>query len=405
MEKIENDYQDTLVDKVYGGRNSLRKHDSERKKQLFETVPTAIKRILEDKEKIEKGSKKPKNHIGNFSSYQIETTTLGNQVLSWTEESHVVWQRVGAECIRDKNDKTPSNCGQIAKEYLLSKETNGGFNLHTRVKMHQSQREFAFAGKKKHLLSSVSGPADHSAKKAKLALEEKVWSGEIDIGKNVVEKVIQKRGCDKTCGTIVVNTFTIYARKHALHTLCVKFFNKYKKFTRLNPDSYFENLSKEELVKRFQYIGETIDSSENLYDLRERLKAFERTRSLQLWHDGSCITNHGHILFSINVLYDCAVFHTSPKYEQKFNVKKDIQRLVETPELYLIGRCANNDEQLGYIETRVSSLKELKNGMNLSELDESCENIVLNYTMRVFMVMAQLLPLKQGTKGGGGGGG
>ena len=38
---------------------------------------------------------------------------------------------------------------------------------------------------------------------------------------------------------------------------------------RLNPDSYFENLSKEELVKRLQYIGETIDSSVNLYDLRE----------------------------------------------------------------------------------------------------------------------------------------
>ena len=72
---------------------------------------------------------------------------------------------------------------------------------------------------------------------------------------------------------------------------------------RLNPDSYFENLSKEELVKRFQYIGETIDASENLYDLRERLKAFERTRSLQLWHDGACITNHGHIIF----LYKCFI--------------------------------------------------------------------------------------------------
>ena len=116
VEKIENDYQDALVDRICGGRNSLRKHGRE---QFFETVPTAIKRTLEDKEKIEKGSKKPKNHIGNFSSYQIEATTLENQALSWTEESHVVWQMVGAECIKDMNDKTPSNCGQIAKECLL----------------------------------------------------------------------------------------------------------------------------------------------------------------------------------------------------------------------------------------------------------------------------------------------
>ena len=56
VEKIENDYQDTLVDRVYGGRNSLRKHKREgKKKQFFETVPTGIKRTLEDKEKIEKG--------------------------------------------------------------------------------------------------------------------------------------------------------------------------------------------------------------------------------------------------------------------------------------------------------------------------------------------------------------
>ena len=39
---------------------------------------------------------------------------------------------------------------------------------------------------------------------------------------------------------------------------------------RLNPDSYFENLSNEELIKRFQYIGESIDLTENLSDLKER---------------------------------------------------------------------------------------------------------------------------------------
>ena len=50
----------------------------------------------------------------------------------------------------------------------------------------------------------------------------------------------------------------------------------------------------------------------------------------------------------------------------------------------MIGRCANNDEQLGNIETRVACLKGLKNGINLSELDQSYENIVLNDTMRFF---------------------
>ena len=85
--------------------------------------------------------------------------------------------------------------------------------------MSQSQEEFI--DKKNRLCSSISGPVDQSAKKAKLALEEKVLSGEIDIGENVIEKVIQKRGVDKTSGQLVINTLTVHARKHALHVLRV----------------------------------------------------------------------------------------------------------------------------------------------------------------------------------------
>ena len=114
VEKIETDYEYTLVDRVYGSRNSLRKHDKGRMKQFFETVPTATKRTFEVNDKIEEGLKKSKNHVGKFSSYQIDTTSLVNKALFWTDESRVV----GAECIKDKNGCTPSNCGQIAKDYL-----------------------------------------------------------------------------------------------------------------------------------------------------------------------------------------------------------------------------------------------------------------------------------------------
>ena len=94
---------------------------------------------------------------------------MENQALSWTDESRVVWQRVGEECIRDKNDKSPSNCGQIAKEYLLNKEKNTGFRFTFRGK--DAPKPQRIRRQKKRLLLSVSGPADHSAEKAKLALE------------------------------------------------------------------------------------------------------------------------------------------------------------------------------------------------------------------------------------------
>ena len=164
-------------------------------KQFFETVPAATKHTFEEKGKIEKGLKKPKNHVGNFNSYQIETTSLENKALSWSDESHVVWQKVGTECIKDINGSTPSNCGQIAKGHLLSKVMNGISNSHTRAKMNQSQEEFV--DKKTRLCSSISVPVDQSAKKAKLALEEKVRSGEIDIGEKVIQKRFKKEGLIK----------------------------------------------------------------------------------------------------------------------------------------------------------------------------------------------------------------
>ena len=111
-------------------------------KQYFETVPAATKRTFENKDKIEKGLKKPKDHVGYFSSYQVETTSLENKALSWSDESRVVWQKVGAECIKDKNGSTTSNRGQFAKEYLLSKEINGDFHFTYKGKDESKSERF-----------------------------------------------------------------------------------------------------------------------------------------------------------------------------------------------------------------------------------------------------------------------
>ena len=54
-----------------------------------------------------------------------------------------------------------------------------------------------------------------------------------------------------------------------------------------------------------------------------------------------------------------AVFYTDKEYHRKFKKQVNIQSIVETPELYIIGRCKSSDEQLGYIETREECLHEM----------------------------------------------
>ena len=62
-------------------------------------------------------------------------------------------------------------------------------------------------------------------------------------------------------------------------------------------------------------------------------------------------------MFAVNVLYDEAVLYTNAEYETLSEIKMDLQSLIETPELYLLGRCRSNDEQLGYLKTSTECLK------------------------------------------------
>ena len=94
--------------------------------------------------------------------------------------------------------------------------------------------------------------------------------------------------------------------------------------------------------------------------------------------------NGGHILFCVNLMYDPAVFYTSAEYSSLTNKHVNVQRTVEAPELYIIARCASNDEQLAYINTRVEDLVGLKEGLQLGEIDEQYQGIVLYDQMRVF---------------------
>ena len=367
------------VDRLYGSRRSLSSWDRDRAKKSFETVPNAKKRTFETNEKISLGLKKRKNHVGNFSSYKIDTVILLEQASTWTDETVVNWKHLGDQCIRDQNNNIPANSGQITKEYLFDKQNNEGFhftfNGKDQVKKERVRRSL------KRVYSRVSVPADVSSKKVKLSLEEKVRSGEIDIGVNIVEKEYKKLIINEL-SEVVTHTFSVHGRKHPLKKLRVKLFKKYHRYMRLNPDSYFENLGREELFRRLADINE-FEPNENIEEMKEKLKKCERSRHFQIWHDGSVIVNHGHILFCVNILYDPAVFYTSAEYLEKMGEDLNIQHIVESPELYIIGRCGSNDEQVGYIETRVDCVKDLKTSLNLHDIDQAYD-IALNDTIRLF---------------------
>ena len=290
----------------------------------------------------------------------------------------------------------PGNCGQIVKKYLLQKEASG-FKFTYKGKNEKGPDRVRRSLKR--VRPHVSVPTDMPAKKVKQLLNEKIRSGDIDIGVSIVQREYQKLSVEKS-GGVTTKTFTVDGRKHPLSKLRQKLFNKHEKFMRLNTNSYFEDIQDDELVNRLSLLGE-YNHNEDFNYMKQKLKMYERSRNFQVWHDGSSIANHEHILFCINVLYDPAVFYTSKEYKEITGIDINVQREVETPKVYIIGRCKNNDEQLGYITTRVECLKELAIGLDLNEINEKYGNTVLHDTMRLFHGDGPAVALEAGNQKGG----
>ena len=149
------------------------------RKKLFESVPDAKNRTCNEKLKVNKAVKKPKNHVGNFDSYDIDKTSLEAVASSWTNETSVVWKQLGEQFIRSKNNEMTGNLGQVVKEYLKDEETKG-FQFTFKGK---NESKIRFRRALKRLSYNLSVPIDVSAKKVRLLLSEKICSGEIEIGK------------------------------------------------------------------------------------------------------------------------------------------------------------------------------------------------------------------------------
>ena len=397
-DKIENEYRETGFYRIFGLRKSFATHDKERDTNGLEPIPDAIKRTAENKRKIKENLKKPKDHVGPLSSYKIDTDLLEQTALSWSSTFTPDFKSVGQMCVRNKKDEIPANCGQVVHKYLDAKEKNDESFSYTYAGKNTPGKNRVRRERKK-LFSYIKKPIDVNSKQGKQSLAEKVSSGEIDIGENVVGRVYQKVKINKS-GESCTQSFTVFGRKHTLKTLRKKLFLKQKQFMRLNSDEYFETISDNKLIERLKTIHEYIPTDDTK-KMKDKLKAFERSRHLQTWHDGSTICNHGHILFTINVLYDPAIFYTSAEYKEITGLEVNIQSIVEQPEIYIVGRCRANDEQLGYNHTRIECLKDLRNKISLEEFDQQLHNMELSDTMRLFHGDGCAMALESGNQSGG----
>ena len=126
-------------------------------------------------------------------------------------------------------------------------------------------------------------------------------------------------------GTIKTERFTVSGRKIPLLEITTRMLKEHESpgLLRIQSDDYYTSMINAEVRTRLMQLGEDATTGEESeIEAKERLKAMERKRHLMIWDDNSTLLNHGHLLLTVNSVYDEALYFTNE--EMKANGKGDI---------------------------------------------------------------------------------
>jgi len=101
--------------------------------------------------------------------------------------------------------------------------------------------------------------------------------------------------------------------------------------------------------------------------LQVQIKTLQRSRHFCMWHDHDTIFGHGYIFITVRVLYDPAVFLTQEEKNQQYPSITNIQALIETPEIHMVGvTSSGHAEQAVLIPHRLPCIQELSDSFHTS---------------------------------------
>ena len=201
-------------------------------------------------------------------------------------------------------------------------------------------------------------PIEQSNIKVIQTLAEDIANGKYNVGVMITPQDFKTTKLVN--GEIQEEKYSVHGRKIPLLDIRKEMFEKHQDFLRIRTDEEYPQLTRDSIIEDLCRINEysIALATESREVLLKKLINFERTRHLMFWHDGSNLANHSHILMTVSVMYDKAIFLTENEYYQKFNVEmKNIQSIIEEPFLYILSRCPATDAQLSYIATRCEDLE------------------------------------------------
>ena len=203
-------------------------------------------------------------------------------------------------------------------------------------------------------------PIEETNNEVQRKLKSKIIDGVYNVGELIVPQTFWKVSIKD--GKLNKEEITVQGRKIPLKVIRESLLMEQITYMRLTSDNELCKLTTEEKKNFLKKIGED-NNTTCQEELLQKMKKMQRTRHLMMWHDGSSLASHSHVLMMISTIYDPAVFLTDKEYKEKFGQSINVQSQIEKPKIYILARCKSDNHQLLYGEERMDDIRELKEGI------------------------------------------
>ena len=228
----------------------------------------------------------------------------------------------------------PKNMGQVPKDFIMK-------SLEISGKQKINHREIVRRKKIKGTGGEISMTVDVNESVLKKQLDTLIEQKEIHIGHLIMPKKIEKLVLKNN--ELIKEYFNVYGRKIRLHEIRKALLERLKQYMRYSDEKYYQTLPMDQCTILLQRYNLSV-LEDDVNQMRQAIKEVETTRHFSIWHDAATVANHGYVLFMIQNIYNPAVYYTNTEWHGKYPKKTatSIQKIIEQPEVYMIGQCSSS---------------------------------------------------------------
>ncbi len=309
--------------------------------------------------------KKAKSHIPQLSQVSWDKQSVLRELQALPDGSKVNWSEIA------RTHGVPGgNAGQVVKEFARQNGVDVSA-LDSRPASHRVRSQ-----KRKLPGGEISVPCPPTISVIKKQRNELISDGTLVLGQPCAPHSLTRWTIEN--GKLQEQVVQVYGRKIPLLILRERLLQQHEQFMRLTSDEQLQQSTREELLQMLNDLHKEIDPAVSTECLREKVREFQRNRSLLLWHDHGTVVGCGYIMITVSVLYDPAAFLGNEEYSAKTGRPiHNIQEQVEQPHIYMLAASSSSiSDQLALIADRVDCLHDLPKKIKTSEGIEVTDHLV-----------------------------